>query len=76
MGNALVEYGNLLADQAGLPIFLQASPFGYPVYAKHGFETVQFLDVDLSEWAPNAGLKDRGYGNYRFRYMLRLPRTL
>lgn len=76
MGHALVEYGNQLADQAGLPIFLQGSPYGYPIYTKHGFETVQHLDVDLREWAPNAQSDDKGYGNYRFRYMLRLPRTL
>ena len=76
MGNALVKYGNQLADQANLPIFLQGSPFGYPLYAKHGFETVQHLDVDLTQWAPNAKSSDKGYGNYRFRYMLRLPQTL
>lgn len=76
MGNALIEYGNRLADKAKLPIFLQASPYGYPIYAQHGFKTVQHLDVDLREWAPGAGSNDRGYGNYRFRYMLRLPRTL
>jgi hypothetical protein len=41
MGNALVGYGNKVADEAKLPIFLQGSPFGYPIYARHGFETVQ-----------------------------------
>ncbi len=76
MGNALIEHGNRLADEAQLPIFLQASSYGYPIYAKHGFETVQHLDIDLREWAPGAGSNDKGYGNYRFRYMLRLPRTL
>jgi GNAT superfamily N-acetyltransferase len=76
MGNALVAYGNQLADKAGLPIFLQGSPFGFPIYTKHGFETVQYLDVDLRDWAPNAKGNDRGYGNYRFRYMQRLPQTL
>lgn len=35
MGSALVKYGNQLADTAGLPIFLQGSPYGYPTYAKH-----------------------------------------
>lgn len=40
MGNALVQYGNRMADEAGLPIFLQASPYGYPIYENHGFETV------------------------------------
>ncbi|KAI4217573.1 MAG: hypothetical protein LQ351_000169 [Letrouitia transgressa] len=76
MGNALVSYGNQLADQACLPIFLQGSPYGYPIYAKHGFETVQYLDVDLTKWAPGAESQDKGFGNYRFRYMMRLPRTL
>ena len=71
-----MAYGNRLADEAGLPIFLHASAYGYPIYAKHGFETVQHLDVDLRMWAPGAEQGDRGYGNYRFRYMVRLPRTL
>ncbi|TGO14931.1 hypothetical protein BTUL_0046g00190 [Botrytis tulipae] len=76
MGNALVEYGNKLADKKGLPIFMQASPFGFPLYTKHGFETVQCSDVDLREWAPDAEGNDKGYGNYKFRYMQRLPQTL
>ncbi|KAL8721558.1 MAG: hypothetical protein Q9181_007681, partial [Wetmoreana brouardii] len=76
MGDALVRYGNQLADRQGLQIFLQASPYGYPIYSKHGFKTVQHLDVDLKEWAPGADSGDKGYGNYRFRYMVMLPRTL
>ncbi|KAL8698050.1 MAG: hypothetical protein Q9201_006786 [Fulgogasparrea decipioides] len=76
IGNTLVQYGNQLADSQGLPIFLQGSPYGYPIYAKHGFETVQHLDVDLKEWAPGADSGDKGFGNYRFRYMVRLPRTV
>lgn len=72
-GNAMVAYGNRLADERVLPIFLQASPYGYPIYERHGFKTVQFLDVDLRRWAPKAEANDKGYGNYRFRYMLRLP---
>lgn len=76
MGSALVQYGNQLANQAGLPIFLQGSPYGYPIYSKYGFETVQYLDVDLREWVKGAESGDKGYGNYRFRYMLRLPESL
>ena len=72
-GNALVAYGNRLADEVALPVFLQASPYGYPIYEKHGFHTVRYLDVDLRKWAPKAEADDKGYGNYRFRYMLRLP---
>ena len=41
-----------------LPIFLQGSLFAYPVYAKHGFETVQHLDVNLREWIPSVENKD------------------
>jgi hypothetical protein len=47
MGSALVEYRNHLADEAGMPISPQASPYGYPVYEKHSFETVQYLNMDL-----------------------------
>ncbi|KAF5879071.1 putative gnat family protein [Botrytis fragariae] len=76
MGNALVVYGNNLVDQKGLPVFMQALPFGFLLYTKHGVETVQYLDVNLREWAPNAKGNDKGYGNYEFRYMQRLPQTL
>ena len=65
-----------LANRANLTIFLQGSPVGYPLYKKHGFEIVNHLDVDLREWAPGAKRNDKGYGNHRFRYMLRLPRAL
>ncbi|KAF3395552.1 hypothetical protein DPV78_008695 [Talaromyces pinophilus] len=54
MPNALVQYWNRLADEAGLPIFLQASPYGYPIYKRHGFETVKYFDIDLRKWAPKA----------------------
>ena len=74
MGSALVKYGNQLADQARLPILLQASRVAYPMYAKHDFETDQYLDVDLREWVPGGKSNDKGYGNYRYRYVLRLPR--
>lgn len=75
-GSALVAYGNRIADARAVPIVLQASPEGCPIYEKFGFRTVEFLDVDLREWAPKAEANDKGYGNYRFRYMLRLPQIL
>ena len=73
MGNALVRYGNGVADGRGLPVLCQASPFGFPVYAANGFEVVGHLDVDLRDWAPYGRGNDRGWGNYRYRYMLRMP---
>ncbi len=76
MGSALVAYGNQIADEQELPVFLQASPSGFPLYGKGGFETVKWLDVDLREWAKGAESGERGFGNYRFRYMVRLPPTV
>lgn len=60
MGNALVQYGNRLADEAGLPIFLQASLYGYPIYKRPGFETVKYLDIDFRKWAPKTDGDDKG----------------
>ncbi|MCJ1310261.1 hypothetical protein MMC25_003923 [Agyrium rufum] len=76
MGKALVLYCNQQADVAGLPTFLQATQCGYPLYAQTGFEAVQHLEIDLRDWAPDAKSNDKGLGNYRYRYMVRLPQTV
>jgi len=76
IGKALVDYGNGVADRQHLPIFLQATPFGFPLYVKGGFEMVDELHIDLRDWAPGGKENDRGYGNYRFRFMRRTSRTL
>ncbi|KAI9727076.1 MAG: hypothetical protein M1828_007277 [Chrysothrix sp. TS-e1954] len=73
MGTALVKFGNDLADSQQLPILTQASPFGFPIYAANSFRVIGSLDVDLRDWAPNAKGNDRGWGNYRYRFMLREP---
>jgi GNAT superfamily N-acetyltransferase len=76
MGTAMVRYGNERADRDVLPIILHASAYGWPIYMKQGFKTVHHLDIDLARWAPGAEGGDKGYENYRFRYMIRLPETL
>lgn len=78
MGSALVKYGNkTFGDRgAGLPIYLQASAYGWPVYEKQGFKTVQVLDVDLRDWVDGGRGDGKGWGVYRFRYIVRLPETL
>ncbi|KAH8896815.1 hypothetical protein GQ53DRAFT_743373 [Thozetella sp. PMI_491] len=48
-GSALVRWGLQLADQLGLPVFLEASPQGYPVYRRLGFEDIDVLDLNLRE---------------------------
>lgn len=77
IGKAMVQYGNDLADRGPMPIFLQATPFGFPLYAKMDFEVLQELDIDLREWAMDEKDADgEEYGHYKFRFMLRLPRTV
>lgn len=48
-----------------MPILLQGSPDGYPIYKKYEFEMVQYLDVDLRKWAPKADGDNKGYDNYQ-----------
>ncbi|KAK5651509.1 hypothetical protein OQA88_11963 [Cercophora sp. LCS_1] len=47
-GSALVRWGNELADSLGLASYLEASPYGYSVYKRLGFEDVDVLDFDMA----------------------------
>lgn len=55
-GKRLVQWGVQLADQLGLPMYLEASKEGWPLYQKFGFEVLveqhfemeQFKRSDLS----------------------------
>lgn len=49
VGAALVKWGTDLADNLGLPCRLEASPVGYNLYRKFGFEDVDVLDVKITE---------------------------
>ncbi|EFX00190.1 gcn5-related n-acetyltransferase [Grosmannia clavigera kw1407] len=46
-GSAILRWGAELADAAGLPLWLEASPTGYPLYLRHGFVPVDVLDYSL-----------------------------
>ncbi|KAK1757817.1 hypothetical protein QBC47DRAFT_165683 [Echria macrotheca] len=48
-GSALVRWGNDLADSLGLVSYIEASPHGYSVYKKQGFEDVLALDFKVTE---------------------------
>lgn len=75
VGSTLLRWGTERADAAGVFIWVHSSADAWPMYAKHGFETVGTLDVDLDKYAP-AVVPDQGgkWGHYEFRYMKRLPR--
>ncbi|SPQ18401.1 b69f7669-16fd-4477-8f2e-bb0d450bfff0 [Thermothielavioides terrestris] len=48
-GSALVQWGVNLADSLGLPCRLEASPVGYALYRKFGFEDVDVHDLNITQ---------------------------
>lgn len=48
-GAALLKHGLDLADSLGLPVRLEASPVGYGLYKKYGFEDIDVLDNPVTE---------------------------
>ncbi|KAK0656915.1 hypothetical protein B0T16DRAFT_48970 [Cercophora newfieldiana] len=70
-GAALLRWGADLADSLGLDIWLEASPQGYPLYKKHGYEDVAVVDSSFTErwgvtkpeghnWGENSALEVGG----------------
>jgi GNAT superfamily N-acetyltransferase len=50
IGKLLLADGLKLADEAGVPVWLGASPSGYGLYLKHGFEEDLKLDIDFTKY--------------------------
>jgi len=88
-GSALVKWGTDLADELGLPCYLESSPSGYNMYKKHGFESIEVLDLNIGDlygavrndgdnWGAGGGVEIGGplpEGWYRSVVMRRLPRA-
>ena len=49
-GSMLVRWGCEKADEAGVVAYLEASPVGAPMYARHGFEVVDKMELDLRKY--------------------------
>ncbi|XXH00962.1 transcriptional regulator opi1 [Hypoxylon texense] len=45
-GTKLLHWGLAKADEEGVEAFLTASPFGTPLYLKHGFELLETVHID------------------------------
>ena len=70
VGESLVQFGMDEARDRQVPCYLEATPAGFPVYQKLGWNQVDSdVDIDLRKYAGN----DTGYGIYTFRSMLVLP---
>ncbi|KAF2134666.1 acyl-CoA N-acyltransferase [Dothidotthia symphoricarpi CBS 119687] len=52
-GSMLVRWGCGKADEAGLEAYLEASPMGAPMYARHGFEKAREVELDLKKYGGN-----------------------
>ena len=50
-GSMLVRWGCEKADEVGVEAFLEASPMGAPMYARHGFQAVKTVELDLRRWS-------------------------
>ncbi|KAJ8111883.1 hypothetical protein OPT61_g5623 [Boeremia exigua] len=49
-GSMLVRWGTERADEANVEAYLEASPMGAPMYARHGFEPVKKVGLDLTKY--------------------------
>ncbi|KAJ4374991.1 hypothetical protein N0V83_002070 [Neocucurbitaria cava] len=49
-GSMLVRWGCERADEAGVEAYLEASLMGAPMYARHGFQAVKEVELDLRKW--------------------------
>lgn len=49
-GSMLVRWGTERADEAGFEAYLEASPMGAPMYARHGFEPQKKVELDLTKY--------------------------
>ena len=70
VGSLLLRHCLALADQDGLPIWLNSFPRSHGLYLRSGFEDVEHCDLDLNAFD---GSHLRGYGIYRTYAMVRRP---
>lgn len=82
IASALLRWSQEHATQAGMPIYVEATPDGVPVYKKFGYETVETFGLDLKKyggsgqytelgmkWSPlEEGLKLENQTGFGFKY--------
>ncbi|PSR90330.1 N-acetyltransferase-like protein [Coniella lustricola] len=61
-GSALLAWGNQFADNHGYTYWLEASPQGYPLYRRFGFEAIEPHDVDLAPYGAGMKPEDEDWG--------------
>lgn len=48
--SALIQWGVKKGEELNLPVYLEASGVGHPLYHKHGFEYIDVHSVDLTPY--------------------------
>jgi GNAT superfamily N-acetyltransferase len=56
-GSMLVRWGCERADEAGVQAYLEASPVGAPMYARHGFVKQEEIELDLRRFGGDEVMK-------------------
>ena len=73
IGPALLAVVIKKANEEGILCWVESTPAARNVYIRAGFRDVGHLNIDLGEYAPGGKHGRRGWGDYEFWYMLRLP---
>lgn len=86
----MVGWGAEFADNEGLTSWLAASPIGYPLYRRFGYEDVEVQDLEIArrwkavkleaeDWGTNSAVALAGElpeGLFRTVLMKRTPRSV
>ena len=73
IGSTLLWHLMMRANFEGAPCWMESTPAALDLYHCAGFRHVGHLKIDLAEYAPGGKYGKRGWGDYEFWYMLRLP---
>jgi hypothetical protein len=46
----MIKYGTEIADRLFIPVWVESSPMGLPLYQRHGFEIVEKVDFPTEKW--------------------------
>lgn len=63
-GKALLHWGTTLADELGLPLFLESSPTAYNLYKQFGFEDIDVFDLPIFDLFGASKCEGQDWGEY------------
>ncbi|MCJ1236240.1 hypothetical protein MMC14_004218 [Varicellaria rhodocarpa] len=70
IGSRLVRWGIDKSEESEIPLYLESTEIGAPLYERFGFTEVDRLTLDVEKWA-EFGAR----GTYSYHFMIREPRS-